>query len=264
VPTFDRSRFENLRRMRKFVLGAPLSTLDETTSTSDLALKAADSGAPHGSLFVAEVQTKGRGRHGHTWTSPAGENLTFSILLRPEIDAARANGLALVVGLAVRAAAAARVPGAKIAIKWPNDVVAPRRKLAGILVESRLKGSLLDAVVVGVGLNVGMRSMPDEIAAVATSLALLGDAAPNREEVLADILAELEPRFDSFVGQGLRPLLSELRKHDALLGTRVVAGGVRGVASGIDADGALLVEDDGGRVERITSGSVERDPDSQT
>jgi BirA family biotin operon repressor/biotin-[acetyl-CoA-carboxylase] ligase len=256
---FDRARFEDLRRMRRLSMGAPLTAIEETTSTSDLALEAADAGAPHGALFVADAQTKGRGRHGHTWTSPPGENLTFSILLRPAIDAPRANGLALVVGLAVRAAASNRVPDANIGIKWPNDVVVERRKLAGVLVESRLHGSHLDAIVVGVGLNVHMREAPLEIRDVATSLALLGDAAPSREDALADILRELEPRFDSFVQGGLGSVLSELRRHDALLGARVVAGGRRGTAAGIDVDGALLVRDDSGLVQRITSGSVERD-----
>lgn len=256
---FDAARFELLRDARHLSLGRPLSNLGDTTSTSDRALEAADAGAPHGALFVADVQTKGRGRHGHTWTSPPGENLTCSILLRPAIDVERASALALVVGLAVRAAAARRVPSAGVAIKWPNDVVVGRKKLAGILVESRLRGAHLDAIVVGVGLNVHMRDVPDDIRSLATSLALLGDPLPDREGALVDVLAELEPRLDRFVASGLAPLLPELRQHDALFGERILTSGRKGSAAGIDADGALLVEDDSGRLERVTSGSIERD-----
>lgn len=258
VPAFDALVFRRLRSERGVSLGEPLVSLVETTSTNDLALEAADAGARNGALFVAEAQTKGRGRHGHTWTSPPGENLTFSILLRPDVDVARASGVALVIGLAVRAAAARRVPTARVAIKWPNDVVAGRQKLAGILVESRLKGSHLDALVVGVGVNVFMRSVPEEIRTVATSLALLGDPAPNREAVLVEILAELEPRLEMFRSDGLGPLLGELREHDALSGAAIVAGGIPGTGAGIDAEGALLVRERDGTVQRVTSGSVER------
>src|SRR5690242_13631390 len=137
MPSFDVRRFSDLRTTHHVLLGDPFVFEPETTSTNDLALAAADAGAPHGATFVADVQTRGRGRHGHTWTSPPGENLTFSVLLRPTVEAPRANGLALVVGLAVRAAAARHVAGAVIGIKWPNDVVVGEKKLAGILVESR-------------------------------------------------------------------------------------------------------------------------------
>jgi len=146
-----------------------------------------------------------------------------------------------------------------VAIKWPNDVVVGTQKLAGILVESRLRGGEIEALVAGIGLNVGMRSLPEEIRTVATSLALLGDPSPGRESVLVDVLAELEPRLDDFREGGLGALLPELRQHDALYGVRIVAGGVRGTGAGIDADGALLVRDRDGRIDRVTAGSVERE-----
>jgi len=259
-PPFDVERFQSLQAARHVVLGEPLHFFLETTSTNDVALEAADAGAPHGSTFVAEVQTKGRGRHGHTWTSPAGENLTFSVLLRPRLEVERAGGIALVVGLAVREAVARRVLAARVGIKWPNDVVVGSQKLAGVLVESRLRGSRLDALVVGVGINVHMRDMPEEIRPIATSLALLSDPSPCREELLIDVLSELEPRFDVFSAEGLVRALPELRMHDALFGTRVTAGEVRGTADGIDVDGALLVRDESGATTRVTAGSVEREP----
>lgn len=256
---FDAALFQRLRAARNIRLGEPLICLAETTSTNDLALDSADAGGRQGALFVAEAQTSGRGRHGHSWTSPPGENLTFSVLLRPGVHVARAGGIALVVGLAVRAAAAHRVPAARVEIKWPNDVVVGRQKLAGILVESRLRGSDLDALVVGIGINVGMRSLPEEIRDVATSLTLLGDPAPSREAVLVEVLAELEPRLDAFGEGGLAPLLTELREHDALFGTQLTAGGQRGMGAGIDAEGALLVRDGDGEIHHVTAGSVERE-----
>jgi BirA family biotin operon repressor/biotin-[acetyl-CoA-carboxylase] ligase len=256
-PSFDVEAFHAQRIARGVSLGAPLLAVAETGSTNDDALEAARSGASHGAVFVADSQTKGRGRRGHTWTSPPGENLTFSLLLRPAIAAERASAVALVVGLAVRAIAARRV-SAPVTIKWPNDVLAAGKKLAGILVESRLSGAHVEAVVVGVGVNVHMRALPDDIRSVATSLALLGDAAPSREAVLVECLAELEPRLAAFTAAGLRDLVLELRAHDALLGAELAVNGVRGIGAGIDEDGALLLRDATGRAIRVTSGTVER------
>lgn len=255
--SFDVTAFHRLRDALGFQLGTPLTATAETGSTNDDALAAVRAGVPHGATFVADAQTSGRGRRGHTWTSPPGENLTFSLLLRPNLPPERVSALALVAGLAVRAVAARRVTS-RVDIKWPNDVIVGRKKLAGVLVESRLSGSKVEAVVVGVGINVHMRDLPEPIAEVATSLALLGDAAPSSEAVLAEFLSELTPRLDTFVTDGLGPLLAELREHDALLDERVTVGDASGSGAGIDEDGALLVRDDEGVVRRVTSGTVER------
>lgn len=254
---FDAQRFQELRRARGFTLGTGLSAVVETGSTNDDAFTAAQNGAPHGTVFVAESQTKGRGRRGHTWTSPPSANLTFSILLRPRIALERVALLALVAGLSVRSVVAARV-AADISVKWPNDVVVGRRKVAGILVESRLSGTTVEAVVVGIGLNVHMESLPDDIAAVATSLALLGARDPIREELLADLLGDFESRLGRFVSSGLAPLVGELRQFDALQGQAISVSGQRGTGAGIDEDGSLLIRDDAGVVHKVNSGTVER------
>jgi BirA family biotin operon repressor/biotin-[acetyl-CoA-carboxylase] ligase len=257
--SFDAALFGELRRAAGFALGEPLVAVAETGSTNDDALDAARTRMPHGATFVADAQTHGRGRRGNTWTSPPGENLTFSVLLRPRLQPEQASALALVVGLSVRAVAAARVPE-RVTVKWPNDVIVLGRKLAGTLVESRLSGSVIEAVVVGVGINVGMREPPPDIARIATSLALLGDPAPGREAVLAEFLEAFGQRLDTFVDRGLGPLLPELREHDALRGVRVTVSETTGTGAGIDEDGALLVRDDAGALHRVTSGTVEMQP----
>jgi BirA family biotin operon repressor/biotin-[acetyl-CoA-carboxylase] ligase len=147
-----------------------------------------------------------------------------------------------------------------IHIKWPNDVIVGTKKLAGVLVESRLRGTEIEAVVIGVGINVHMIDVPAEIASVATSLALLGDPSPTRELLLVDILAELEARLDSFGDQGLVSLTEELRLHDGLMDVPVRIGDVVGTAAGIAEDGALLVRDKLGRVQQVSAGTVERTP----
>jgi BirA family biotin operon repressor/biotin-[acetyl-CoA-carboxylase] ligase len=253
---FDPERFERARRERGVRLGEPLHARAETRSTNDDAAEAARAGAPHGALFVADAQTRGRGRRGHTWMSPPCENLTFSLVLRPQVPPARVSALTLVVGAAVRAALDGRTP-ARPLVKWPNDVIVDRKKLAGILVESQLHGDSIAAVIVGIGVNVHMRSMPPEIESVATSLSLLGDPGPDREQVLAAILAELGPRLEGFERDGLGTVLEEVRRHDALLGVPVRVEAVRGRGAGIADDGSLLVEQGDGQVRAVASGTVE-------
>jgi len=253
---FDAERFSSLVKQRGLALGVPLVSVQVTESTNDLAVEAARQGGAHGATFVAEEQTRGRGRRGRAWSSPPGENLTFSTLLRPNLEPERASSLTLAVGLAVRDAVAARVEVA-VAVKWPNDIVARGRKLAGILVESQLVGGRIASLVVGVGLNVSMRKLPPEIADVATSLALLGATELEREPLLCDLLGELDRRFRAHESAGLPALLDELRAHDALLGRRIRVEQAVGVARGIDASGALLIEDERGDVRPVVSGTVE-------
>jgi BirA family transcriptional regulator, biotin operon repressor / biotin---[acetyl-CoA-carboxylase] ligase len=253
---FDAERFAKLAAERGLELGAPLTSVAVTGSTNDLALEAARAGAPHGATFVAEEQTRGRGRRGRAWSSPPGQNLTFSTLLRPKLEPERASSLTLAVGLAVRDAVAARVAD-EVGVKWPNDIVARGRKVAGILVESQLVGGRITALIVGIGLNVSMRELPPDIAEIATSLALLGASELDREPLLCDLLSEIDRRVREHETAGLPVLLDELRAHDALLGRRVRVEAATGVARGIDATGALLIENERGQVRPIVSGTVE-------
>lgn len=254
-PTFDAARAVERLKARGSRLGNPLTFSATTGSTNDDALAAARAGAAHGALFVSDEQTSGRGRRGHAWRSEPGRDLTFSIVLRPELPLERVVALPLVAGLAVRAAAAQRVR-AKLALKWPNDVVADGRKLAGILSESALSAGRVAAVVVGVGVNVGTRTFDDELASSATSLALLGAARLEREDLLADIVAELEPRLFAYESGGLAELLPELSRYDALSGRRVTVEGTRGTARGIDESGALIIESADRQLVLVIAGTV--------
>jgi BirA family biotin operon repressor/biotin-[acetyl-CoA-carboxylase] ligase len=240
-------------------LGRPMVLLAETSSTNDLATRAARDGAPHGATWVVEQQTQGRGRRGHAWLSPAGENLLFSVLLRLPCAPARIPPIALVAGLAVRDAVAAAT-GAAIAIKWPNDVLVGSRKVAGVLVEAVTMGSRVEAVVIGIGINVHTRSFPGEIADLATSVALVAAPSsppPDRAAILASVLSSLDRDVHVVVGRGLGLLHGRLQQSDALRGHRVRSdSGDEGVASGIDEDGRLLVRRDDGVLTRWSAGEV--------
>jgi BirA family biotin operon repressor/biotin-[acetyl-CoA-carboxylase] ligase len=253
---FDADSFRGRAREQKPKLGRPLMYKPVTGSTNDDALLAARSGAPHGSVFVADEQTAGRGRRGHAWLAVPGEDLLFSVLLRPKLELPQTSALTLAIGLALRDAVSQRIaPSAEI--KWPNDLLVNGKKLAGVLVESQLQGDRLQAVVVGIGLNVASREFPAEIAARATSLALLGAPRLEREPLLEDILEAIAARLDAYQRTGVAGILSELNSADALRGKRVRVDDQIGVGRGLDEQGRLLLKDDAGNVHAILSGTVE-------
>lgn len=260
-------------------IGRPLSVAEETESTNDDAKRGAREGAPHGAVWVADAQTKGRGRQGRAWISPPGENLMFSVLLRLSCPLERAPPIALAAGLAVRDAVARALRGGPparpedaddgVLVKWPNDVLVRgpsgrARKIAGVLVESALSGGRVEHVVVGVGVNVHTRELPPEIAEIATSLALERQArgaagdAPDRAAILADVLSSLDHDVEHVAHKGLGLLHGRLTRHDALAGAPVEVDGadVRGIACGVDPDGRLLVRRDDGVVVRVSSGEI--------
>jgi BirA family biotin operon repressor/biotin-[acetyl-CoA-carboxylase] ligase len=250
-------------------LGRQSLVLSDCASTNDLAAQQARRGAGEGLVIVADTQSGGRGRLGRAWHSPAGENLYFSILLRPTRPAVEIPPLTLLAGAALAQALATF--GVAPRLKWPNDVQltvddrSPPRKVAGVLTEMATEGAHVAHVVVGIGLNVNTREFPADLVDKATSLVLAraaagGDARPlDRLTVLAAVLAAFENAYEKFRAEGPRAAVALWNPH-AALGTRcrVRADGreVDGVSLGIDADGALRVRDDDGRVHRVVSGEV--------
>jgi BirA family biotin operon repressor/biotin-[acetyl-CoA-carboxylase] ligase len=261
LPGFDVERFQRLALERRLGFGSPIGVRTVTESTNDDARTGARAGAPHGSIFVADEQTQGRGRRGNRWLSQPRRDLLVSILLRPAWTAARCQGVSLAVGLAVRDTVARWSP-ARAMLKWPNDVLADGRKVAGILIETELDGRKLRALVLGIGLNVHGRELPQELSTSATSLALVGGLRLEREAILADLLAALEQRLAAFEASGVPGLVTELAAYDALAGKRVTVEAVTGIGSGFDEQGALLVTDDAGHVHAIHTGHVELYPPS--
>lgn len=265
----DLAGVEQLVAGRGCRLGKPIHLLAATGSTNDDAKAGARQGAPHGAVWIAETQSRGRGRQGRTWVSPPGENLLFSVLLRISCAPARVPPLSLVCGLAVRDAVAKAIGegGERVLVKWPNDVVVLDRagceptgfrKVAGILVESALTGSKVEHVVVGIGVNVHTRDFPDDLAAIATSIARESAQPPDRSLVLADILEGLDRDIELVAHRGLAPVHPRLSAHDALSGRAIESedGTVRGVGCGIDPDGRLMVRRADGVVVKVASGEM--------
>ncbi len=203
---------------------------------------------PAGSaVLLAERQTAGRGRRGRAWISPLGAQVCLSVRRGFDGGLARLGGLSLVAGVAVAEALRALGFG-QVGLKWPNDLVAGDRKLAGLLVEGGGEHAGPVHAVVGLGLNV---RLPEAAAAAIdqpwTDLArLAGTAAlPPRNTIAAAVLAHLLPALETFDREGLAPFLPRYAALDALSGrpVRVLHGsaGVEGEAAGLASDGGLRV-----------------------
>ena len=209
-----------------------------------------DAAQPEGAVAVAEEQTAGRGRMGRRWEAPAGSSLLVSTVLRPPPER-RAAELALVAGVCV-AVMVERATGLAVQIKWPNDVMLDRRKVAGVLAESK------DAVVVlGIGINVNQRpgELPSETKVSPGSLYSLTGREYDRGHLLADLLLELEHRYDAWREGGLESLYQDLGARDFLRGRRVTVDGTAGTAQMITRDGRLAVATVSGVIE-VESGEV--------
>jgi BirA family biotin operon repressor/biotin-[acetyl-CoA-carboxylase] ligase len=216
----------------------------------DLLHGLAADGAEAGTVVVAGEQTGGRGSRGRDWRSAPG-GLWVSALFRPR--AAGVELLGLQIGLAVADAVEALGPGVPVHIKWPNDLMVGDRKLGGILCEARWQGESLAWVVAGVGINVA-NPIPEELARSATALGehMPGIAPGTLEPEVIARLRALAPGAER-----LGPAeLSALRQRDWLQGRRLRAP-VRGTASGISDEGALLVTDESGATVAVRAGTVE-------
>jgi BirA family biotin operon repressor/biotin-[acetyl-CoA-carboxylase] ligase len=223
-------------------------------STNDLAASLAERGAPEGCVVAAHAQSAGRGRHGRSWVSPPGAGLYVSVVLRPPRDAVRALTIAAGVGVAEGIDAAT---GLDVGLKWPNDVYAGDRKLAGVLAEA---ADGLAHVILGIGINVMPAAYPPDVAARATSLEGELGRAVDRGLLLAECLAALARRYaDLKGGRDAAVVEAWRRRASRTLGRRVrweSAGAVaEGVAETIDEAGALVVRTSGGTV-TVTAGEV--------
>jgi BirA family transcriptional regulator, biotin operon repressor / biotin---[acetyl-CoA-carboxylase] ligase len=248
-------------------LGRLASTVlffDTIGSTNDEAARHPPAPSPEGLVVVADEQTAGRGRRGHTWFSPSGSGLYVSVVLAPATatsDPARATTLLTLAAGVALAEGIEQAAGLRVDLTWPNDLLVCRRKLAGILAESSGSvGDRSDTVVVGYGINVRPTAFPPELRDRATSLESELGRAVDRHHVLAETLAALSRRYEDLLAGRFDAILDAWRRlAPGASGARVTwtsnAGESSGVTAGIDDLGALLVRVDD-RIERIVSGEV--------
>jgi len=243
--------------------GQPLRGVEAVASTNERAAAWAAEGAPEGATVLTEYQTTGRGRHGRAWSADKGQNLLFSVVLRPTLSPDRFGLLTVAAGLAVAEAIEPFVSPHEARLKWPNDVLLEARKTCGILLESSLTPPNTDAVVVlGVGLNVNQADFPDALADTATSLRLTTGRSVPRAPLLARLLRALERRYDAVQSDGADAVRAAYRDRLVGLGaatTLRVPGTdqtLSGTVVGITDTGALRLRTADGSETTVHAGDV--------
>jgi BirA family transcriptional regulator, biotin operon repressor / biotin---[acetyl-CoA-carboxylase] ligase len=245
------------------LIGTPfyggLHHFDSIDSTNTYALDQARLGARHGSFYLADEQTAGRGRSDHQWVSNAGQGLYLTALLRPDLDAADLVWLPLIAGLAAHRAIR-DITALDIDLRWPNDLLAGPRKVGGILVEAQTEAGRATAAVVGVGINLHQRSFPIGLATEPTSLDLETGRYASRDELMVALLQALAAELEQ-LGSATRRLAIPARIAAIstwVEGRRVEVHGPQpcvGITAGLDDRGFLRVRTTGGLV-TVTTGGI--------
>jgi BirA family transcriptional regulator, biotin operon repressor / biotin---[acetyl-CoA-carboxylase] ligase len=221
-------------------------------STNVVALQAAAGGEPEGALFVAEQQTAGQGRGGHTWESPCSMGIYASVVLRPVLSPADALLLSLMAGIAV-AEAVEQTTGLHPDLRWPNDVLLNGHKFCGLLTEMNAEPTRVRYVVVGIGINVNQASFSGELEAIATSLRLESGREWSRVQLTAALLKSLDSESGKLIAGDASSRAAVLRRFEersSFARSRHVLveenGGYEGVTEGLDERGFLRVRTESG------------------
>ena len=243
------------------VIGRQIQVFEETTSTNDLMARLGRAGVPEGMVIFAESQTKGRGRMGRTWISPARKGLWFSVLLRPDISPQAATQLTIASATSLVRAIVAQT-GIVPEIKWPNDVLIRGKKVAGILTEMSAELDHLKELVLGIGIDVNLEpgEFPSALRKIATSIRIESGQKIDRAALAVAILRELDADYERIQNGGFEAVADEWQRHCSTIGAhvsiRVGERAIRGLAEALDADGALLLRGPHGHLERIIGGDV--------
>lgn len=242
-------------------LGKTIHYFEEVDSTNVFAARRAREGAPEGEVVIAETQIRGKGRLGRHWLSPPYMNLYMSVILRPGLAAADTPQLTLASAVAVAETVEPflRPPPE---IKWPNDILVAGKKLAGILTESSCEGDRVLFVIVGIGVNLNFprEAMPEAIRERATSLMIATGRRVDRSDFARQLIHNLDRCYGDLNENGFADVARRWESYFRLKGKKVrvesSGGAVHGKAVGIDGEGALLLEEEGGEIRRIFAGDV--------
>lgn len=242
-------------------IGCTIECLEELDSTNARARQVAEEGGAEGTVIVADRQSAGRGRLGRRWESPSGVNLYCSILLRPQIPVQQAPQLTFLSAVAVAETLNElyRLPAR---VKWPNDVLVGGAKIAGLLNEMNAETEQIHFVILGIGVNLNMTAeqFPVEILYPATSVLLETGNRIDRAEFIRRLLNRLDSYYSEFLAAGFTPIRRRWESRCDLLNARVQVdrspGFLQGTVVGLDSDGALRLQLEDGRVERVLAGDV--------
>lgn len=229
-------------------------------STNTVAMSAASEGAPHGSVYLAEEQTAGRGRGANAWQSPRSTGIYCSVVLRPALPPSEVLVLSLAAGLAVHAAIQQVDSRIEPDLKWPNDLLIDGNKICGILTEMNAEATRVRYIVVGIGINVNQSSFPKDLPA--TSLRLVTGSEWSRVELASALLKSLDREYRRLADDpdARAAILAEFARKSSWASGKAVrieenGSSFEGVTDGLDERGFLRVRTARG-VRIVLSGTV--------
>jgi BirA family biotin operon repressor/biotin-[acetyl-CoA-carboxylase] ligase len=248
------------RRLHPGALGKRVHHFFKIDSTNSVAMTLGERREPHGTVVIAEEQTAGRGRAGHSWHSEKTNGIYMTVLLRPAISPQQAPLITLVAGLAVREAIIEQT-GLTPDLRWPNDLLFGRKKFCGILTEMNAEQDRVHFLAVGIGINVNHEAIPRDLANIATSLQIETGRSQSRVEVVARLLRHLESYYNRFLEEGPEAIVkrfSQVSSYARGKRVRIETGAetYTGTTAGLEPGGLLRVKRDDGRTLPVIAGTL--------
>ena len=248
------------QRLRGSLFGKRIYHFFKTDSTNRVALELGHAGEPEGAVVLAEEQTAGRGRAGHTWHSERATGIYATLLLRPQLAPVQTPLLTMMAGLSAHAAVQG-VTGLSVDLKWPNDLLIHGKKVGGILTEMHAEPAQVRFVIVGIGINVNQEKFPADLAGAGTSLRMETGRTQSRLEVLVQFLRQFESDYSELLHEGATGVVKRFEAASSYArGKRVrVTNGKEsftGVTAGLENEGLLRVKRDDGEMTTVIAGEV--------
>ena len=245
-------------RLKTKRFGKTIFHFESLPSTNTYAKSLTSNGVEEGTIVIADQQTAGHGRLGRHWHAEPGKNLTFSLIIRPDLPPGQIGLVSLYTSIAVTQALTLLTP-LHIKCKWPNDVIVNSKKCCGILSEATFTNGTISYITIGIGINVNQHIFPPDIATSATSLFLETGKHFDRISVLCKVLEEMESLYPLLTSGRAADIIKKWQGHTAMLGTRVSinqnGNSIQGTAVRLAEDGGLVVVTDHGEV-KILAGDV--------
>lgn len=244
-------------------LGQSIHYFEDCTSTQTIGHELARNEAVDGTVIIAESQSKGKGRMARHWESTKGKGIWMTVIIRPNVLPHQAPQFTLVVAVAVVNAIKSLYKHIHPEIKWPNDILINGKKCTGILTEMIAEIDQVQALLIGIGINVNQQSsdFPEELQNIATSLSIEENESLDRAILIATILNYLEKYTDLYVQHGFSPIKILWEEASGTIGKRIRATTLRevieGLAIGITEDGILEIQLDNGEIKRVYSADIE-------
>lgn len=243
-------------------LGKEIIHKSTVTSTQQMAHALALDNGKHGTVVIADQQTKGKGRLDREWHSAKEKGVWLSMILRPNLLPYLAPQLTLVTAT-ILADVLSKYADVQPQIKWPNDILINNKKVAGILTEMQAEQDQINYVIIGIGLNVNqeINELPKEIQNKATSLFIETNNLLNIKDLVQNILVTFEKEYMNYINNGFSNIKQKWEHYGFKINKKIwiktAKGRRQGVFIGIAEDGALLIKFAAGEIEKIYSGEIE-------